>query len=602
MLTDEDDAAFRLTGAEGVVGLEMRRAAGALAASEPGTRTVRGYAAVYNKPSGWVTDPKRPGKRWREVVAPGAFDKAIQEGNISLRWSHDPSRPLANQRSGTLRVWSDDYGVAYEAQLGDSPEADNVLDLVRRSIASQMSFGFKLRSAEGESWQGDTRRLIDLLVPEISIVENGTWSETSAQTRERKEAESMETIEVGKMGARALSAHMAALALAATAAATDADRLEIRAQQEDAESRRAELLADTSAAFSRAVSAPVRREIRAKNDMDQAIEGWGSTEYRQAFDRWCCFGGTPPDFEKRDLISTVGSGVLAPKSYKERLLKYADTQAVIRTAADLRTGLKGNFPARRNDQLGTDYSAAWTTEAAPASTVVDLAPTDLPMVPEMAIAESRPSTTLLQMADYDVESEVIEDLSRKVGKSLEWAYCQGTGSGQPKGAFIYDAATSALALASAAHGSGTGWDAGISYLNLVQLRYKTLPASCVAGAAWYVSQDALWRVMQLLDNNGRPMFTEAGDAGASIGFAGRMLGLPVSISEFGPTRLTAAGSNVPIMVGNMKDAFRCHEWGDLRILRDEFTVPGRVRFVVQPFAQSRYVLPKAMAQLKITLT
>ncbi len=70
------------------------------------------------------------------IVAPGAFARAIIEGDWHLLLNHafsPPSSPSqASTVAGTLHVEEDDYGLWFEAQLPDNPDGTRLMDQVRR--------------------------------------------------------------------------------------------------------------------------------------------------------------------------------------------------------------------------------------------------------------------------------------------------------------------------------------------------------------------------------------------------------------------------------------------------------------------------------------
>jgi HK97 family phage prohead protease len=70
-------------------------------------RTLTGYAALYNS---WSKPLMGLRGEFREQIAPGAFDAAIQKG-ASLWFMHDSKQIIANTKSGTLVLESDQRGL-----------------------------------------------------------------------------------------------------------------------------------------------------------------------------------------------------------------------------------------------------------------------------------------------------------------------------------------------------------------------------------------------------------------------------------------------------------------------------------------------------------
>jgi len=119
--------------------------------------TLFGHAALYGVESRPIQD--RELGRFTETIAAGAFTDVLASApDVVLTLNHDESRVLARTSSGTLRLRDESQGLAFEADLGDGPTADDVRSMVRRGDLTGMSFRFRV-APEGESWQGERRTL-----------------------------------------------------------------------------------------------------------------------------------------------------------------------------------------------------------------------------------------------------------------------------------------------------------------------------------------------------------------------------------------------------------------------------------------------------------
>jgi uncharacterized protein len=115
-------------------------------------KTLRGFAALYNAES-------RDLGGFTEVIQRGAFTEALSgTPDVLLTFNHSPDRILARTASGTLRLSDEERGLAFEAELGDGPTAQDVRDMVKRGDLSGASFRFTI-AAGGERWEGDKRTL-----------------------------------------------------------------------------------------------------------------------------------------------------------------------------------------------------------------------------------------------------------------------------------------------------------------------------------------------------------------------------------------------------------------------------------------------------------
>lgn len=330
-------------------------------------------------------------------------------------------------------------------------------------------------------------------------------------------------------------------------------------------------------------------------------EWTATTEYRDQWLGWCRGGRAP---ETRDITTSSSSGVLVPKIYEAGILRYLDRNTVVRNLADLRTGVKGSVTLRRNN-LETDAAASsfWTTESSKTATAIDSTHTEINLNPVGGLPKSELTQWVVRQSDFDIEAEVITHLQKQIARGIESGYTVGTGSDQPTGLFLQDAAFKGLTV-TAAHGSGTGWDGAFTVANLTELRYKTLPAEYWAQAAWVMSQDAYFTIAKISTAAAAvPLFVPSNDAGITQAAPMMLMGRPVYIAPYAPGRQTAAVTNsIPLMFANVNEAFAIREWGGVSMFRDDVTTPGLVKFQGMVFVNSKVVRPKAVAALRITLT
>jgi HK97 family phage major capsid protein len=356
-------------------------------------------------------------------------------------------------------------------------------------------------------------------------------------------------------------------------------------------------------------SSQLRERFASYAAMEKAVEEgqkrnqeWtATTEYRDQWIDWCRGGRAP---ETRDITTSSSSGVLVPKIYEAGILRYLDRNTVVRNLADLRTGVKGSVTLRRNN-LETDaaVSSFWTTESSKTATAIDSTHTEINLNPVGGLPKSELTQWVVRQSDFDIEAEVITHLQKQIARGIESGYTVGTGSDQPTGLFLQDAAFKGLTV-TAAHGSGTGWDGAFTVANLTELRYKTLPAEYWAQAAWVMSQDAYFTIAKISTAAAAvPLFVPSSDAGITQAAPMMLMGRPVYIAPYAPGRQTAAVTNsIPLMFANVNEAFAVREWGGVNMFRDDVTTPGLVKFQGMVFVNSKIVRPKAVAALRITLT
>jgi len=115
-------------------------------------RKLTGFACLYGTES-------RDLGGFTESIQAGAFSDVLAgDPDTLLTFNHSPDKVLARTRSGTLKLHDEERGLAFEAELGDGPTAQDVRDMVRRGDLSGASFRFVV-APDGETWEGEKRTL-----------------------------------------------------------------------------------------------------------------------------------------------------------------------------------------------------------------------------------------------------------------------------------------------------------------------------------------------------------------------------------------------------------------------------------------------------------
>ena len=135
---------------------------------------IAGYAAMFNKRShdlgGFI-----------EFVGPHAFDESLNSGaNILCRFEHENVGLLGTTDAGTLSVWTDETGLAYDCL---PPCASPVLELVKRGDVRKSSFAFRTVADE---WSRDvggmpTRMLHVVELVDVAPVTVPAYEDTSVR-------------------------------------------------------------------------------------------------------------------------------------------------------------------------------------------------------------------------------------------------------------------------------------------------------------------------------------------------------------------------------------------------------------------------------------
>jgi len=140
------------------------------------SRTATGYAAVYNS----IADI---GGYFNEQIAPGAFDGTLG-GDIRALFNHDTAHVLGRTIAGTLRLASDDRGLAVEIDMPDTSMARDLAVSMTRGDISGMSFGFNVtKQTWDESGPVILRTIEAVELFEVSIVTFPAYDATDVAVR-----------------------------------------------------------------------------------------------------------------------------------------------------------------------------------------------------------------------------------------------------------------------------------------------------------------------------------------------------------------------------------------------------------------------------------
>jgi HK97 family phage prohead protease len=91
---------------------------------------------------------------------------------------------LGRVKAGTLRLWEDDQGLAFEITPPDTSDGRDAVTLISRGDVDQMSFGFNV-ALDGDQWSEDdagmpVRTLTRVNLMEVSPVTWPAYTATSA--------------------------------------------------------------------------------------------------------------------------------------------------------------------------------------------------------------------------------------------------------------------------------------------------------------------------------------------------------------------------------------------------------------------------------------
>lgn len=169
----------------------VRPASPSADSADGGIGTLVGYAAVFGSET--TIDSSFEG-RFREVIAPGAFDRTLRErGNrIKVQYNHGMDPQIGTKPLGVPAVLRPDAtGLWSEVPLDATSYNADLIASLRSGAIDGMSFRFSVH-ANGDRWEpgkGDAlplRTLLDLDLYEFGPVDFPAYLATTAGIRDRR--------------------------------------------------------------------------------------------------------------------------------------------------------------------------------------------------------------------------------------------------------------------------------------------------------------------------------------------------------------------------------------------------------------------------------
>lgn len=169
------------------------------AIDEPESRTISGYAIVFNTESSGIAG-------FTEVIEPRALDGVIDKSDVLCLLNHNEDRGIlarSKNGTGTLSLEIDETGLKYTFEAPKTALGDEVLEGIRRGDISTSSFAFTVGA---DNWSkkddGTYLRTIQSIgeLFDVSPVYRAAYDATSVQvdTRGLDDAKAKEKEELNK--------------------------------------------------------------------------------------------------------------------------------------------------------------------------------------------------------------------------------------------------------------------------------------------------------------------------------------------------------------------------------------------------------------------
>jgi len=149
-----------------------------------GQRSISGYAAVFYKLSEDLGG-------FREKIAKGAFKNSVASGDVRAFWSHNSDIVLGRTKANSLKIWEDEYGLAFKLDLPDTQAGRDAFTLIKRGDVTGMSFGFATKK---DAWERGIegspaiRTLMDVDLFEVSPTAFPAYPQTNVGVRDLESA------------------------------------------------------------------------------------------------------------------------------------------------------------------------------------------------------------------------------------------------------------------------------------------------------------------------------------------------------------------------------------------------------------------------------
>ncbi len=152
--------------------------------AENGSKTIVGYAAKFGKLSQPIGDGKR---QFVEKIDRMAFERCLERCDVRGLVNHDPSQRLGRTKPGTMRLKTDDTGLAYEIDVPDTQVGRDTVTDIENGNLDGSSFSFTTDD-DGDEWDDSTdpptrtlRNVRDLF--DVGPVTYPAYLDTEANTR-----------------------------------------------------------------------------------------------------------------------------------------------------------------------------------------------------------------------------------------------------------------------------------------------------------------------------------------------------------------------------------------------------------------------------------
>lgn len=495
-------------------------------------------------------------------VDPGALVKADATGAVmtvghqagaDMTLGYDPLRTVARIDNGSLRLTRTDQGFDYETDpLPNTSAANDALELARTGVFGGTSFDiFGLKSTFSMAADGTRVRRytsIQTLGAVTPVVEPAFPSSVAVFSKEKDVTEPI--IEEPKAApapapepVKFTEQPKPAAEWATFAAELSTEQIEASMDQVFAAAKgelKGELL-DRYEGFAAELQRRKREDAEAKGRVERMTtlhnlrlgrvpkapdtEVYASDDYKAAFSRYLRTGDRVVMEQFAQSIAGDGTqgGFAVPESFLARITERMKAFGGVQKFAENITTSDGRTLAWPTNDDTANSAAIATEGSAVGSGGADLVLAEISLgaytydatgTSNLPLAVSK---ELIQDAAFDIEGFVGRKLGERLGRKMAADFATANGSSKPKG--LFDKSADVMTAT-------TMYAALVEHLLQVDQAYRE-SGNC----RWLMSDTIYAKVLNSLDDAGRPLFQPNAQAGGQAADAGFLLGFPLSFDQ-----------------------------------------------------------------------
>lgn len=323
------------------------------------------------------------------------------------------------------------------------------------------------------------------------------------------------------------------------------------------------------------------REVAKKSKRPQVAEGGTiitpeQAEYKDAFSQFMRYGKDSglKELERKAFQrgSDVEGGFVIHSEMEAAIDRIATTTTAMRELCDVKVIGKAGIEMRVKT---SGFSGRWVGESEAGGETTGVQYAKIEILAEELEIEPWAYNSALEDADYDVESDIMQEAAVGFGEAEADAFINGNGIKKPRGILSYtNVANASYAfgkvgyIASGASGDFAASNPADKIIDLLH----SLKSTYRKGARLLMSDTTMSKLRQIKDNSGAFYLFNPDATG---NFAGFVLGAPVEIDD----NMPAMGANsYSIAYANFKRAYRIVDRRGITLIRDAVTSKGTTKF------------------------